>query len=290
MKKFISFLITVTLFRIATAQDVKITLDSIEDELTAILIIHGAVESYDKQEYKAILHDNSSEILLSLFFKPGLLANDHAVTYRATYQSATKSLHFYELERSIYAEPGRPIYRPAKYLMRHSVGSALFVTNNTIKKIEAKFMVFLQKTKNDTLSLSAKKLKINQQKERQRVLEQEKEQEITERKRQAVENHQKSREVFQTLQEGDVVCARETNCDAPYQDDCLKVSAFIEGWNQNKTKYRLRIHSVSMGAVTYTDPAGAYAEVDGVRYHKGEIIWIDPLERANTTWISCKLK
>lgn len=99
---------------------------------------------------------------------------------------------------------------------------------------------------------------------------------------------QKRRLEFAQLKEGDRICAKEANCGN--SDDCLKVSAFVEKWNSDRTKYQIRIHTVNSGGTTYSDASGVYSEVDGIRYHKGEIIWINPFERPNTIWVSCHLK
>lgn len=101
---------------------------------------------------------------------------------------------------------------------------------------------------------------------------------------------QMERSAFMSLQEGDMICAKEASCNNYNPDDCLRVSAFIEKWNADRSKYQIRIHSVHSGSITYTDPSGVYTELDGVRYHKGEIIWIDPIERRNTIWLTCKNK
>jgi PEGA domain len=100
---------------------------------------------------------------------------------------------------------------------------------------------------------------------------------------------QRRRLEFAKLKEGDRICAQEANCGD--SDACLKVGAFIEKWSSDRTKYQIRIHTVNSGSVTRLDASGVvYSEVDGIRYNKGEIIWINPFERPNTIWVSCHLK
>lgn len=103
------------------------------------------------------------------------------------------------------------------------------------------------------------------------------------------EERERERQVFLNLEEGDMICAKETNCYSN-DDECLIVSAFVEGWNQSRSKYKIRIYTVNSGSTTYSDAIGVYGEVDGVRYHIGEIIWVDFTERPMTTWVTCRKK
>ena len=97
---------------------------------------------------------------------------------------------------------------------------------------------------------------------------------------------------FASYKEGDKICAKSTFCKFENQDNCLMVSAFIEKWNTDKSKFQIRIETVhNTDGVTYLDADQTrYVTIDNQKYKESTIIWIDPKEGIGTIWVSCKNK
>ena len=95
-----------------------------------------------------------------------------------------------------------------------------------------------------------------------------------------------AQESLKSVKQGDMICAQETSC---YRGDeyCLVVTAYVENWNSDKTKYQLRISQV---VTNLTLNGYRTVKVDGVNYREGEIIWVDFFERSGTIWVKCHSK
>jgi regulator of replication initiation timing len=240
MKKFTIFFLTIRILHVSIAQKppLKMQLDQVENTANAVLILQTSVLDYQQQERGAVIHSDFNQIMqnretmkkfdftFSLIFAP-VIGNNHALTYTATYNAENKTINFYELERGMYIDPNMHIYTPSRYLERYSSGFGIYTGNKKVKSVEDKFMLLLQKNKNDTISLSSLKANFieKEQLAAQNILWKQ------EAKRQLEIRMQKERvtqaQAIANLQEGDKICAKHTSCDRLNQDDCLIVSAFI---------------------------------------------------------------
>jgi hypothetical protein len=158
--------------QIAIAQEPpKMTLDAVEDITSAIFILEKSVSDYKNEDqgglsytdYRVVYRQRDSlkslEFILSLQFKPGLLLNKNAITYTARYDTISKKIHFYELERGMYIVPGKGgSYKPSKYLTNHQIGFSMLGNNEAkLKDTEKRFMALLQKNQKNTQWLTAQK-------------------------------------------------------------------------------------------------------------------------------------